>query len=268
MILQQTALALITAVFLASSTSTEAHDSKNCTRSCGQGKSAKQVTYPFGFSEDCEIRLNCTKDNIIIGGFQVKSITPTSIFINLPAKCNRSINSISRLFGDNYGLSLNNSLLLRNCNSTSTVIGCSIPTSFVEKQFSNLEGCSNTGENDTIRCYSPERDRVELLNFTDVQNTKCGFLFSSATVNSSNSTVSLELQRLELEWWLTGKHDCDPNATTEEIRLQGGKSGFRCHCKDGFHGDGFVGGLGCQGGESTRYYNKFIRFEFSFFHFF
>lgn len=191
-----------------------------------------------------------------IGEFEVQNITSTSIFINIPAKCNRSIDSIKHLFGQNYGPTFQNGLLLRNCSSHSSLNGCVVPTSFVEARFKS-EGCASTNGNDTIRCFtSSESEKFAIFNYTEVSRTSCKFLFSSIAVDSSsdNSSVSLEFQKLKLAWWLKGPHKCHPNATRETVLLPGGSSGFRCNCTDGFHGDGFADGLGCRRGESTRYF--------------
>lgn len=259
MILQQTALALIILVFMASSTSTattEAKYSNNCTQFCG--KSAKRVLYPFGFGGGCEIPLNCSKNgDVRIGEFQVQNITSRSIFINLPADCNRPSHSIFKLFNQkNYGISVQNGLLLQKCGSNSSLGGC-VVTSFVEQRF-GLKGCGNSSQNDT-RCFTPNEpngdDKFEILSDKDskvLHNSNCSVLFSSVNFNSTTSSVSLQFEKLELRWWLS-YHDCDPNASTENVSLHGGQSGFRCLCNDGFQGDGYRAGSGCHRGESTHY---------------
>lgn len=261
MIYRQTVLALTITVFLAassssSSSSTKAHNS-SCVQSCPAGKSAKPVPYPFGFSSGCGIELNCsTNGSIKIQGFQVLNITATSIFLDIPATCNRRVDSIKHLFGRRYGLTIQNSLLLRNCSPQSGVNGCSIPTSFLETRFS-LERCANTNKSDTIRCFSPEAPgKVEVFNYMELQNTSCRSLYSTIAVDakSNGSSISLEFQKLELAWWLDGNHKCHQNATRTEVLLPGGVSGIRCQCHDGFRGDGFEDGLGCERGESTRYF--------------
>ncbi|XP_015890096.1 wall-associated receptor kinase-like 14 isoform X2 [Ziziphus jujuba] len=252
MILQQTALALIILVFMASSTSTattEAKYSNNCTQFCG--KSAKRVLYPFGFGGGCEIPLNCSKNgDVRIGEFQVQNITSRSIFINLPADCNRPSHSIFKLFNQkNYGISVQNGLLLQKCGSNSSLGGC-VVTSFVEQRF-GLKGCGNSSQNDT-RCFTPNEpngdDKFEILSDKDskvLHNSNCSVLFSSVNFNSTTSSVSLQFEKLELRWWLS-YHDCDPNASTENVSLHGGQSGFRCLCNDGFQGDGYRAGSGCH----------------------
>lgn len=257
MIYRQTLLALIITVsFAASSSSTKAHNSTNspCKQSCPNGKSAKPVPYPFGFSGGCNIQLNCSDNGSInIQGFEVQNITATSIFLNISATCNRRVESIEHLFGRSYGLTRRNGLLLRNCSSPSRVDGCSIPTSFLETRFKR---CANTRNNDTTKCFSPEAlGKGEVFDYTELKNTSCGFLYSSIAVDpkSNGASISLEFQKLELAWWLDDHHKCHQNATRENVSFPGG-SGIRCHCHDGFRGDGFEDGLGCERGESTRYF--------------
>lgn len=104
------------------STRAETLISAICERRCGE----YTVQYPFGFSGDCYIMLNCSNSHEMeIGGFQVQKITSSSIFINVPAKCNRSIQSIQSLFSENFAPTTNNSLLVQTCSSA--IGGCVIP---------------------------------------------------------------------------------------------------------------------------------------------
>ncbi|KAG5530530.1 hypothetical protein RHGRI_025470 [Rhododendron griersonianum] len=65
-----------------------------------------------------------------------------------------------------------------------------------------------------------------------------------------NSKVSLQFQAAELGWWLGGGCDCSAKAECTNVTVLGGGSGYRCQCREGFVGDGFAGGGGCQKGES------------------
>ncbi|KAM1113065.1 hypothetical protein ACFX13_046713 [Malus domestica] len=92
----------------------KAQNSSSCIHTCGSGKSAKTVRYPFGFSPGCQIRLNCSENNeITLGKFRVQNVTPNAVFVNLPARCNRRFESVIGLFGPTW----NNSLLLQNCSA-------------------------------------------------------------------------------------------------------------------------------------------------------
>ncbi|KAM2134721.1 hypothetical protein ACFX1R_004705 [Malus domestica] len=56
----------------------KAQNSSSCIHTCGSGKSAKTVRYPFGFSPGCQIRLNCSENNkITLGKFRVQNVTQT-----------------------------------------------------------------------------------------------------------------------------------------------------------------------------------------------
>ncbi|KAL5557190.1 hypothetical protein UlMin_039426 [Ulmus minor] len=239
MAFRRTVVVLVITIFLA--TSGEAQSSKGC----------KQLPYPFGFSKGIE--LNCSNDgDITIGGFQVRNITKTSIFVDLPAKCNRSIESIRPLFGKNYGLTWQNSLLLQDCKASFN--SCLIPFSFVEKQLS-LKGC-NQNKSKSLSCLSPDSDNFEIMNFASVKGSSCKHLFASIAVDSGNS---LEFQSLELGWWLNGSCNCHRNATCKIVNHSATAAGFRCECQDGYAGDGFnfAGASGCQKlSECKRYLSK------------
>ncbi|ESR39029.1 Wall-associated receptor kinase-like 14 [Citrus sinensis] len=217
-----------------------------CDRTCRNGKSTKRVPYPFGFSPGCAIRLTCANATVKIGEFEVQNVTADSIFVNLPTKCHRQITSLHPLFGPNYGMTRQNSLLLQNCTTHQN--GCVIPTSLVEQRF-NLKTCGVGSDN--ITCFSwpyNENKSASFMSFNDLSRTGCNYLFSSLAFNSGgNSAGSLEFQLLELGWGLNGSCNCSKNADcTPNVTLANGISGHRCRCQEGFEGDGFVAGDGCR----------------------
>ncbi|KAF5200816.1 Wall-associated receptor kinase-like [Thalictrum thalictroides] len=227
--------------------------SSHCNRSCG-----KQVLqFPFGFSDGCEIRLNCSKDGtgeIKIDQFQVQNVTGDSILVNLPAKCNRPINDLRPLFGQNYSLTLLNGLLLQNCSNPPN--NCVIPRALMNSQFMS-EGCNQT------YCFSKELkgNGDRFMDFAEVENSTCKFLFSSISVDAANrsSTVSLDFQRIQLDWWLEGQCNCSANANCSKIIFPGNQQkGFRCSCVPGFHGDGFQAGNGCHKVSSDCNLSKYL----------
>lgn len=223
-----------------------------CDRTCRNGKSTKRVPYPFGFSPGCAIRLTCANATVKIGEFEVQNVTADSIFVNLPAKCHRQITSLRPLFGPNYGVTWQNSLLLQNCTTHQN--GCVIPTSLVEQRF-NLKTCGVGSDN--ITCFSwpyNENKSASFMSFNDLNRTRCNYLFSSLAFNSGrNSAGSLEFQLLELGWGLNGSCNCSKNADcTHNVTFANGISGHRCRCQEGFEGDGFVAGDGCRRSELTR----------------
>uniref|UniRef100_A0A7N0TAB9 Protein kinase domain-containing protein n=1 Tax=Kalanchoe fedtschenkoi TaxID=63787 RepID=A0A7N0TAB9_KALFE len=216
---------------------------KRCERSCGSGKSVIRLNYPFGFSEGCEIRLDCSRseNGMRIGDFHVQSVTASNIFVNVTPKCNRPLEAIELLFGRNFGLTWKNSLLLQDCSSQAGLGGCLIPTGLVESRF-KLEKCD--ARSDNISCYSEDKRgrKVELMNHTALHQVKCTSLFSSVAVNFD----TLELNRVELSWWLDGSCKCHQDANCTTVSLLDGTSGYRCSCKEGLHGDGFADGEGCR----------------------
>ncbi|CAN6698491.1 unnamed protein product [Malus baccata var. baccata] len=241
-----TLITVVTVLILSTSTAAiaKAQNSSLCIHTCGSGKSAKTVSYPFGFSPGCQIPLNCSKNNneIKLGKFRVQNVTPNAVFVNVPARCNRRFESVIELFGPNFGPTWNNSLLLQNCSAPQN--GCLIPADFVQKQF-NLESCRSSADN--ISCLSQPQNQSEVMRFEDLSRTGCKNLFGSISVQSDGeSPLSLEFETVELGWWVGGHCDCDPNATCTRVKLGEGTDGYQCRCVDGFDGDGFNHGEGCR----------------------
>ncbi|WVZ09333.1 hypothetical protein V8G54_013863 [Vigna mungo] len=197
-----------------------------CNRQCGK----QSVQFPFGFSEGCQIILNCSDNKVHLHEFLVQNVTNSNILVNLPAKCNRSMESIEPLFGNNFAPSVNNSFLVKDCSDASR--GCVIPaTNFVET-------CGNKSSN--ISCFS-KQDEAGVLTYKDLKETKCNYLFSAIYFGQSKE-ITLQFQVVELAWWLQGQCDeCSENATCSKVQR-----GFRCQCIHGFTGDGFINGTGCR----------------------
>ncbi|KAM7520539.1 hypothetical protein LguiB_019501 [Lonicera macranthoides] len=247
MLLQRTILfvPLIIAIFVVSYI--EASNPTHCNHYCGSRRNRIRVPYPFGFSDGCPIRLNCTNnDEIHIGGFRVQNLTGDYILVNLPPKCNRRINEIEKLRHQNYAPTWRNSFLLQNCSTP--LNDCRIPTSVLENRY-QLEDCKSRIDN--ISCYSEERSGVESISYEKLIRRNCRDLFSSIVIDSNNNTgtessILLEFQSLELGWWLEGPCKCARNAKCEKVPLAEGPAGHRCRCRDGFVGDGFIDGDGCE----------------------
>lgn len=219
---------------------TKAHESSHPNQTCGTGKPAKKLNFPFGFSSNSIIPLDCTQNqSISLHGFHVMNITSSSIFLSLPAECNRSVSSISKLFGTNHAPTLYNGFLLQKCKNP--LNACVIPASLVDRR-SGVKGCNVKSGN--ISCYAQSSDDG-FLSIKNITGTKCEYLFSSiAAVDPDRN--SLQFQTLELGWWVNGSCNCDPNATCKTVKPPGGGTGFRCRCHDGFVGDGFADGSSCQ----------------------
>ncbi|OVA05184.1 Protein kinase domain [Macleaya cordata] len=239
-------LFLLVVIFSFSFNSSQA--STHCNRSCGNATKNLQLPFPFGFSEGCEIRLNCSeKGEIFIGEFRVQNVTSDHLIVDLPGNCSRRIESLSHLFNRNYALTWRNGLLLGNCSSK--IQRCRLPTTVVETNF-EFKGCNN------LSCFSNTKAEQGqgFMNFTSLNHSNCGILFSSVALANVaapdlSSSVSLQFQTLQLEWWLEGScsDGCSSNANCRNVSSPvNDQSGFRCSCNDGFVGDGFRDGEGCR----------------------
>ncbi|KAK4759099.1 hypothetical protein SAY87_020400 [Trapa incisa] len=245
MIWHQLTIPLITVLIFVLQDRAETHNSTfGCQPCCGEGKSAIRVSYPFGFSDGCPIRLNCSSPeangSAKIGEFKVLNVTQSSLLVELPAKCNRKIGSISPLFGQNYWPAWSNGFLLQQCGANHSE--CLIPENFVQRRFTGVSDCNN------ISCSSQEQNTSDLLSEGYLKGVGCEFLFSSFAAVGPDKN-SFEFQALDLRWWLNGSCDplvCSANANCINVSLTDGSVGHRCQCHDGFEGDGFPHGHGCR----------------------
>ncbi|KZV53178.1 wall-associated receptor kinase-like 14-like [Dorcoceras hygrometricum] len=223
----------------------QSNNSSECNQFCGN----HVVRYPFGFSDGCEIKLNCNRNtgNITIGNFLVQNWTADHILISFPARCNRPVAELDKLFSQNYAPTWRNGLLLKNCSSS--VNDCVIPRRLIRSQLGDQE-C-----NFNVTCYSQEiDDGTEFLDYEKVLSKgNCSVLHSSIMVETDwdtggaggSSPVTLEFQTAELGWWVEGDCKCDANANCTEVVKGGERKGFRCKCDEGYAGDGFADGEGC-----------------------
>lgn len=236
MIIHETIIAIIMAILMES---TKANKSSECNQYCGYGA---RVPYPFGFSEGCPIPLNCSSGEIQMGDFQVENVTTDYIFVSVPAECGRPMKRMKQLFQHNYAPTRRNTLLLHNCSSPPND-SCIIPTRLVETRF-HLKGCESQSTTHNLNCYSV--DYYTDLEFIPYHHLNCSSFVSSMVVDLDSTRNSLEFQRVELAWWLDGSCNCHTHANCTNVSLPTGSSGFRCRCKEGFHGDGFRNGHGCR----------------------
>ncbi|CAL0327041.1 unnamed protein product [Lupinus luteus] len=215
-----------------------------CNQTCGY---AKPFSYPFGFSSGCKIRLNCTPDGgIFIGEFPVQSVNTESIIVNIKGQCNRPIHTFHQLFSHGYAPTSGNVILLKNC--TETMSQCSITETLVESHFDS-DGC-NGDRSGNLSCYV-ETSAKGFMSDKKLEGLGCEYFMSSISIedlrNNSGTAVSLEIATIELGWWLKGSCKCSGNANcTKIVSPVDGKVGFRCLCKQGFVGDGFLAGNGCR----------------------
>ncbi|CAA7024395.1 unnamed protein product [Microthlaspi erraticum] len=200
------------------------------------------LPYPFGFSDGCPIRLNCSMSGLpMIGDFSVKNLTVDSIFVALTHNCNRTIEDMKPLFGELYAPSLENAFLMENCTRRPTD-GCSIKPTFLESQL-QMKSCETKGN---IRCFSLDKNTTKFFTMEDLRQSSCRLLFSSLTFESValNAGVAVEFERVRLGWWLKGdcrEENCsEKNAVCSQVVTPDGSSGHRCSCPESYEGDGFI----------------------------
>ncbi|XVF63947.1 hypothetical protein PTKIN_Ptkin09bG0127600 [Pterospermum kingtungense] len=237
MILKQPTLFFMSICLLSLTTA----QTSNCNRSCGD----KLVPYPFGFSAGCQIPLNCSSNGLQqIAGFPILNINDDRIKISIEATCNRPLHALHRLYSPNYAPTSKNAILLQNC---SVLVPCMIPSTMVYTHFEALDCSPNNSSNTS--CYS-EKKLNGFLDYNNVTQTNCKSFLSSISAESFNESGVLEVQVVELGWWLQGRCSdliCSENTICDEIVSPfNGQPGNRCKCKQGFIGDGYRAGSGCR----------------------
>ncbi|KAK8513887.1 hypothetical protein V6N13_005075 [Hibiscus sabdariffa] len=241
MILKQPILLLL-AIFIPSLIMVQ---STKCKRSGGD----RLVPYPFGFSSGCPIPLNCSSNahqQLDIAGFPILNISNDRMKISIEATCNRPLRELHRLYGPNYAPTSRNAILLQNC---SVPAACMIPSTMVYTHFEAL-ACSTNGSSN-ISCYS-ENKANGLIDYSKVIKTHCKSFLSSISTESFNESGVLEVQVVELRWWIQGRCSvlCSENALCDEIISPFNRlPGSYCRCPNGFIGDGFRAGDGCRKGQ-------------------
>ncbi|KAF7847461.1 hypothetical protein BT93_L2945 [Corymbia citriodora subsp. variegata] len=108
-----------------------------------------------------------------------------------------------------------------------------------------------------MSCYSEQmyKSNAWFLNRTRLSALDCKyFLLSLSAEDLNNVSVSVGTQLLQLVWWVNGD-ECECSQDADCIQLSGlpygGRNGFRCKCRDGFLGDGFLAGTGCRRAKSS-----------------
>ncbi|XP_072987145.1 wall-associated receptor kinase-like 14 [Typha latifolia] len=221
--------------------SIEPIESTVCDRTCG----STTVSYPFGFSDKCPIRLSCNSTGgILIAGYPLLDFLNGTLHVDISPSCNRSIHTAARLFGSNYAMTWRTGLFLRNC-SAKAQSECLIPTSVISRISRQLSPDSCGKQGDNITCYSNARTDG-FLSKDSMAGTGCQFLFTSVLYSADQLDMpALVFNTAELEWWLTGKCRCSANAIWENVTTPMNGTGCRCACREGFKGDGFADGSGC-----------------------
>lgn len=224
----------------------------NRTRGCGGGASGRPsqsltFSYPFGFSSDFPIQLNCTSTgDASIGGFPVRAVTDDAVTVSIAAQCDRPVSLVERLYGPNFAPTSKNAILLGSCPRSS--VSCPLPSAMVRTHFDSL--CAG-GANGSMSCYSEQgrNSTAEFIDLNWLRELNCRYLLSGILAESiGNVSVSLDVQMIELGWWLDGECKCDKEATCTNFSTPSGRMGYRCRCRDGLTGDGFADGAGCRKG--------------------
>ncbi|XP_071707806.1 wall-associated receptor kinase-like 14 [Rutidosis leptorrhynchoides] len=221
---------------------------ENCNHVCKHNNHEITVPYPFGFSNSCEIRLKCVETgelHLHIGEYfySVFNITGDHILIKVPANCNRLYEQIGKFRTENYAMTSRNTLLMGNCSKK--LNDCVVSPSVIQSRL-NLPRCD--GSNTSLSCYSNDYDdEIEFMNLDGLETAGCRVFYSSMMVDLGGKlSVSMSFQVVELGWWVKGECNCDHNAVCKNVTISDVRVGYRCYCVEGYDGDGFVGGHGCQ----------------------
>ncbi|KAE8100579.1 hypothetical protein FH972_018465 [Carpinus fangiana] len=220
---------------------------QSCNRSCG----SKTLPHPFGFSSACGIRLTCTNSAIFISEFPVQFVNPDTVTLTITAKCNRSFQTLSSLFTHNYAPTSRNAILLQNCSED--MPPCTLPANIgVQTQFESNDCEANNTSTNNISCYMEGKKRA-FIDYHNVTKRNCRHFVSSISAESFNdSALSLEVQVVELGWWLHGGCQCSESGNcTQLVSPKTGQQSFRCRCNEGYEGDGYRAGTGCRKVSST-----------------
>lgn len=91
------------------------------------------------------------------------------------------------------------------------------------------------------------------MDYLNLTRTGCESFFSAISTESlgNSSAVSLDVEVVQLEWWVEGNcENCSKYATCVRIEAPiDGADGYRCRCLSGFVGDGYRGSSGCRKGK-------------------
>ncbi|GFZ10274.1 protein kinase superfamily protein [Actinidia rufa] len=177
------------------------HAQTNCNGSCGFGP-PKRLQYPFGFSPACPIQLNCSGNGtVLIDEFPVQSVTADAILITIPAKCDRPIKNP--------------------------------PPPLQQPLRTHL-----SQRNSPPELHVADQDMYDSKHVVGV--SRCSRRFQLRRWGTALRRWALDVQVVELGWWLQGGCLCSQNANcTEVMSSVEGRRGFRCRCLEGFVGDGY-----------------------------
>ncbi|KAL1219083.1 Wall-associated receptor kinase-like 14 [Cardamine amara subsp. amara] len=215
--------------------------SGDCNGICGN----LTLSYPFGFSDGCKIKFNCSAaKQAKIGDFSVLNVTGDHIFVAVPQNCTRTVQDMDLLFNEFYAPTSANSFLMEKC--TNAADSCSIKQTFLEAQL-NLTRCNNSSE--SISCFSLDtnsssKHSEKFFSMKDLRKSSCSLLYSSLAFESvgASAGIALEFERVKLGWWLKGNcttANCSKTAKCRDFETPDGNAVHRCLCPADYYG-GFI----------------------------
>lgn len=97
------------------------------------------------------------------------------------------------------------------------------------------------------------------MSLQNIRSKRCRYIMSAiaaeelrnnSDMSGGESGVSLEVETIELAWWLEGECECSKHANCTRLKSPTDqKPGYRCRCREGFSGDGYLAGSGCRKGQ-------------------
>ncbi|XP_019186004.1 PREDICTED: LOW QUALITY PROTEIN: probably inactive receptor-like protein kinase At2g46850 [Ipomoea nil] len=228
---------------------------RRCDDTCG----GVQIPYPFyvspsakcgpppseAFRLSCNGSVNSSSSHIFFRSYRVLRFFPDGLLLDFPnssSVCRRYADLASFGFAGNndgyFGVSTDNVFDLYGCEDSSVCRGdCGgslIPAAACAGTAGGRPGC----------CF-PLSDRAGWTGFSMFAQLGCRG-FSSWVVSPDSKGGSERERGIKVEWAI-------PSNSSEQICALNAKiiaassviSGVRCHCEDGFAGDGFTSGVGC-----------------------
>ncbi|CAD6267176.1 unnamed protein product [Miscanthus lutarioriparius] len=263
-------------------------------RRCG----STSVPYPFGFSGDCPIRLDCNAtsstpllvtNNTADAPYPITSFnSSTSTFVvSVAPSCRRTVREAqASLTGACYGVSSHTGLFLRGgrCRLPAASSSCSVSDEVLSSLFPTAQ-CGGRGNdsastcvaspppapNSTVAATAEEEGRFLFLQWKKVDDAGCEDVTSAVyAYTPPEGVASVEFGVAELGWWLDGRCNstsananatvvrCAQNATCHDFETPSGAWGHRCACVDWMSGDGFAAGDGCHFGVGSSKKKVFL----------
>lgn len=135
---------------------------------------------------------------------------------------------------------------MKNC--TGHKKNCTIPLTTLESHLETQNCSVDQGGYGKVSCYDGDVSSM-LLDYENISRMGCRFLLSGAVseITGSGLIVSLDIQVVELGWWLKGTDcDCSDGAEcTKIVSPTDGSDGYRCKCKTELDGNGYKASSGC-----------------------